>query len=245
MKPNQELELVAQNPAPVVASQGLSIEQVFQAVIEKQISPENIAVMKELLAIDAERKFNAAFVKMQSELPIIVASTAIQNRGKYERYEDIMDKNGVAKILSSNGFSVSFAQDFKENRIIVTCFLAHIGGHTRPNSFAARGGGRADSDTQADSKTSTTCKRNALIQSINLIVRQDVLNEEGDAGLEGDPNAKITKEQAFELERRVKESNSNQVAFLKFCSAKSFADIPATKYQEASEMLARKEKQGR
>lgn len=239
-----ELATLAKEPMPIAAPEinhGITIESAFHAAATKALDKDSLDVMKQLLAMDAERKFNSAFVKMQSELPVIVASTSIPNRGNYEKYEDIMDKDGVAGILARNGFSVSYAQDFKENRIIVTCFLSHVGGHTRPNSFAARGGGKSDSETQADSKTSTTCKRNALIQSINLIVRQDVLNEENDAGIEGDPNAFVTAKQADELEQRAQLTNSNISAFLNFAKAKSFATIPANKYDELDAMLHRKE----
>jgi hypothetical protein len=224
---------------------GLSVEQVFQAVIEKQISVENIEVMKQLLAISAEQKFNEAFVRLQSQLPVIVASSSIPNRGKYERYEDIMDKDGVGKILADNGFTVSFDQDFKDNRIIATCKLSHVGGHTRPNRYTTRVGGKADSDTQADSKASTTAKRNALIQALNLTIRQDCLNEENDVSLEGNPDEFVTKEQAGELERRVAETNSDKTAFLKFANSEKFATIQANRYHDLNALLARKERAGR
>jgi hypothetical protein len=105
--------------------------------------------------------------------------------------------------------------------------------------------GRADTETQADCKAATTAKRNALLNCLNIVVRQDVLTDEYDAAIEGDPNAKVTPEQAFELERRAKETNSNIAAFLDVAKAKSFADIPANRYDEMDRLLARKEKRGR
>lgn len=227
---------------PAVTARGLSIEQVFEAVIEKQISPDNIAVMKQLLAMDAERKFNMAFVALQADLPQITATSTIPNRGKYEKFEDIMTV--VSPILEKHGFSVSFSQDFKDNRIIETCHLRHVGGHSHPNSFAVRSG-KADSDTQADCKASTTAKRNAFCNALNIVIRQDVLTEEHDATIEGDPNSKVTPAQADELERRAQLTNSNIPAFLKFAGATKFADIPANKYDELDSMLRSKERSGR
>lgn len=219
-------------------SQALSIEQVFQAVIDKQISPENVAVMRELLAMSAERKFAEAFSALQADLPTIVATSIIPNRGKYERFEDVMRQIGPA--LTKHGFSVSFSNDFKENRILETCHLTHIGGHTRSNSFAVRVG-KGDSDTQADCKAATTAKRNALCNALNIVIRQDVLDEEHDATIEGDPNAFVTPEIADEIERRVKLTNSNVPAFLQFAGAKKFAEIPANRYAEIDAMLRIKE----
>lgn len=220
----------------------LSLQNAFRAVVDGTIKPEHVAVMKDLLAMDAERQFNSAFVALQSELPTIVAKTPIKNRGKYERFEDIMQV--VSPLLTKHGFTVSFSQSFADKRIIETCTLSHAAGHSRPNSFAVRSG-PADSETQSDCKASTTAKRNALCNALNIVIRQDALNEENDAGIEGDPDLKITPEQAFELERRVNETNSNHGAFLRFACAASFREIPANKYVELDAMLRRKEQAGR
>ena len=55
----------------------------------------------------------------------------------------------------------------------------------------------------------------------------------------------MTEEQAFELERRVAETNSNRDAFLKFAGAKSYREIAATKYEILDGFLRKKEKGGR
>lgn len=221
----------------------LSIDQVFKAVIDKQITPEHVAVMKELLAMSAQQKFSAAFVALQADIPTIVAETVIPNRGKYARFEDVM--NQIAPALKKHGFTVSFSQTLETGRVVETCHLTHEGGHTRPSSFAVRVSGKADSETQADVKAATTAKRKALQDALNVVIRQDCLNEEQDATLEGDPNAKVTREQAEELSRRVHETNSNKAAFLQFCGADSFFNIPAARYNEADAMLRRKEAGGR
>ena len=241
---SDQLSVIKSEGGAVVPAQTLTVEQVFRAVIEQNINPEKVAVMKELLAMSAEREFNTAFVKLQSELPVIVAMTVIPNRGKYARFEDVMDK--ISKHLAANGFSVSFSQDFKENRTVETCTLRHAGGHSQANSFAVRTtGGRSDSDAQADCKASTTAKRNALLNCLNIVVRQDCLTSEHDAAIEGDPTQFITPAQAEELEKRAQLTNSNLPAFLKFAGASKFSEIAAHKYAELDTMLARKERLGK
>lgn len=226
-----------------------SVADMLQAVISHGVTNENVGALEKLVGLyermevrDAEKKFAAAFVQLQTEMPVIVAKTIIPNRGKYERFEDLMRVLGP--LLTKNGFTVSFSMDVNESRILETCHLKHIGGHTQSNSFAVRVG-RADTETQADCKAATTAKRNALCNALNVVIAQDCLNEEDDAGMDGDPNAKVTEAQADELERRVQETCSNRDAFLKFCNAKSFADIAASRYAEADALLRRKEKQGR
>lgn len=242
---NTELELAARPNTALAPQSELSIASAFQAVVSGTIKAEHVAIMRELLAMDAEKRFNAAFVALQADLPTIVAKTVIPNRGKYERYEDVMQV--VGPILTKHGFTVSFSQDFKENRILETCTLSHAAGHSRANSFAVRSGGRADSDTQADCKASTTAKRNALCNALNIVIRQDCLNNEEDAGIEGDPSDKVTPEQANEIEHRANLLNVDKKAFFRFANTptEKFADIPANKYAEVTTMLSRKERQGR
>jgi hypothetical protein len=242
--PQPDLAVSIHEPQAAAPAGGITIEAAFTAASSKALDKESLAVMERLLAMDAERRFNSAFVAMQSQLPVIVATSAIPNRGKYERFEDIM--RVVSPILARNGFSVAFSQDVAENRIVVTCKLMHVGGHSERNAFAVRAGGKADSDTQADCKASTTAKRNALMQCLNIVIAQDVFaTEENDASIIGDPNHFVSPEQAFELERRVKETNSNMPAFLKFSGAGSFGTILAIKYDELDASLRRKEAQSR
>lgn len=223
-------------------TEGLSIEQAFRAIVDGNLDAPKLEVMQKLLAMDAERKFNMAFVALQSDMPVIVATTAIKNRGKYEKFEDIMKV--IGPLLTRHGFTVSFSQHFEDKRIIETCTLRHAAGHSHPNSFAVRSG-PADSETQADCKASTTAKRNALCNALNIVIRQDCLSNEDDAGIEGDPNAFVTARQAGELEHRLKMVNGSVVKFLEYAKAKTFATIPANKYAELDQFLGRKERAGK
>ena len=240
-----ELELAPRNQSVAVAETP-TVGQMLQAVIAKGVTPESVASVEQLTKLyermedkAAERAFAEAFVKLQSEMPVIVAKTVIPNRGKYEKFEHLMDV--VGPLLTKHGFVVTFSMDFKENRVLETCHLTHVGGHSRQNSFAVRTG-KADSETQADCKAATTAKRNALCNALNIVIRQDCLDAEHDAAIEGGP---ITKEQADELECRVALTNSNRDAFLKFAGAAGFAHISSSKYPILDEFLRKKERLGR
>lgn len=222
---------------------GISLNGAYAAIISGNLDKEKIDSIERLIKMDAEQKYNVAFVKLQGEIPPITATSVIPNRGKYERFEDVMHQ--ISSHLRNNGFSVSFSQDYQENRIIVSCILMHSGGHSRTNSYAVRVSGKADSETQADCKASTTAKRNALLQALNIVIRQDCLTSDDDAHLEGNNNEFVTPEQAFELERRVKESDSSVPAFLEYAKAKKFSEITASKYNELNALLARKERSGK
>jgi CRISPR/Cas system CSM-associated protein Csm2 small subunit len=243
---NTELQLTPGEKAVSLAMRPAepSVGLMLQAVIERGVTADNVEALGKLAdlyervqAREAEKAFAEAFVAFQADMPTIVAKSVIPNRGKYERFEDLMEV--VGPLLTKHGFVATFSMDFKENRILETCHLTHIGGHSRSNSFAVRASGKADSETQADCKAATTAKRNALCNALNIVIRQDVLNEEHDASIEG---GLITAEQADELDRRVAETNSNKVAFLKFAQAPTFKEIRSGMYPVLDDMLRKKER---
>jgi hypothetical protein len=243
--PAAETQLVPAAQMPLAAQaqqQAPSVGAMLSAVIEKGVTTENVAAIEKLVGLyermeqrNAERQFTEAFVKLQSELPVIVAETVIANRGKYARFEDVMHQ--ISPVLVRNGFTVSFSMDFRDGRILETCTLSHVGGHSRANSFAVRTG-KADSDTQADCKAATTAKRNALLNALNIVVRQDALqSEDADASLEG---AFISTEQVCFLRELVTQTKSDLPAFLAFAGAAKFEEIPQSRYDRLVAALRRK-----
>lgn len=219
----------------------------LQGVIEKGVTAENVTALEQLVGLyermqkrSAEQEFAKAFVALQSQMPVIVASSVIPNRGKYERFEDVM--RVVGPLLVTNGFSISFEQSADDKRITVKCHLRHVAGHSVSTPFAVRLGGRADSETQADCKASTTAKRNALLQALNVVIRQDCMQDEDDARMEG---GFITPEQAAELERRVKETKADRAKFLKHAGAETFAEIRDSRFADLDETLKKREREAK
>ncbi len=250
MNKEAQLTLHAAGMAGVDAANALGhtlaqqpVAQMMQAIIDKGITPDNVASLGQLMGLyermqdkDAERQFASAFVALQADLPVITASSIIPSRGKYERFEDVMDQ--IQPHLTRHRFTVTFSQSFVENRIVETCRLTHAAGHFKENSFAVRAGGKADSDTQADCKASTTAKRNALCNALNIVIRQDALqDEEGDARMEGEC---ITRDEACYLREMVADTHSDEAAFLKYAGAKTYEEIAASKFARLDETLKKK-----
>lgn len=221
-----------------------SVAEMLQAVVTQGVTSENVAAIEKLVGLyermeakKAEQAYAIAFNSLQKEMPQIVATSVIPNRGKYERFEDVMLQ--VKPLLDKNGFTVSFSQVSIENRTTVVCTVRHTGGHATVNSFTVRGGGKADSETQADCKAATTAKRNAFLQAFNIVIRQDYLQNEDDPRNEG---TFITPEQASDLEYRVNETHSDAAKFLALAGAKSFETIMSGKYNMLDAALAKKER---
>lgn len=236
-------QLATTHPQTPALQSSPSIAQLLQGVVERGVTAENTEALTKLCdlyerveAKNAERAFNSAFVALQSEVPVIVASSVIPSRGKYERFEDVMEK--VGPLLRKHGFAVSFEQRADDKRITVTCHLRHIEGHSQSTPFSVRLGGRADSETQADCKASTTAKRNALLQALNIVIRQDIYqSDEADAMIEG---GSVTKEQAAELRLLCEETGSDIPRFLAFAGAPKFEEIASARYADLIEKLQSK-----
>jgi len=233
---NTELSVAPQQPTPTPAT-------MLQAVIEKGIGPENVAVLEKLMQLyervqerEAERAFTQAFNALQADLPQIVASTEIPNRGRYEKFEDVM--RVVGPLLVKHGFAVSFSMDAKDGRVLETCHLRHIGGHSHSNSFAVRTG-KADTETQADCKAATTAKRNALLNALNIVIRQDAFQSEDDAAIEG---ALIGPDKVQFLKEECADRGVNVPKFLEMAGVKTFEEIRAGSYPVLVRSLAMKRK---
>lgn len=249
MHPATQPELTAtlaveRMPAQALAPQNeLSIQSAFQAVVAGTIKAEHVAVMRELLAMDAERKFNAAFVELQGQLPAI------------QGYRGVPDKQGNIKFVYANfddidaiirpiclryGFSYSFREEgIKDGRVTMIMDLQHAAGHSRAIPYSVRigSGPPCSSESQADVSGHTYAKRGCLESGLSL----RIIGDREDARMEGNPHEKVSQSQADELERRVMETNSNVPAFLKFAGATKFSEIPANRYAECDAMLRRKE----
>ncbi len=227
-----------------VQQQAPSLLDMMRAVVAGGVTTENVGVLKEMLAINermeirnAEKDFNAAFTALQNDMPTIIAESVIPNRGKYAKFEDVMWQ--ISPMLSKHGFSVSFSMTNDGIRVVETCTLRHIGGHSQSNSFGVRVG-KADSDTQADCKAATTAKRNALLNCLNIVVRQDALqNEDDDASLEG---GLISPDKVIYLRERLQETNSDLTRFLQLAGAESLETIRSGSYDVLVRALAAKKK---
>lgn len=229
-------------PEPTVA-------EILQGVVKGGVTVENVAAVKEVVALyermedkKAERQFATDFNALQSEIKSVKATKPVPNndgsvRYKYAPFEEIMEQ--VRPMLEKHHFTVTFSTDYLEGRLVKSCTLQHVGGHSKTNKFAVRigSGPPKSNESQADGAASTYAKRFALCDALNIVIETD-----SDARADG---GAITKEQAEELERRVAETNSNKAAFLKLAGAASFGEILSGKYSMLDQMLTTKERRGR
>jgi len=242
MKPTPQPDLPAVREPLAVATQpaGLSIESAFRAVVDGELDAPKLAVMKELLAMDAKRKFAAAFVELQQDLPTIVGYRPIPDKQgnvkfRYANFDDIDEI--VRPICLRHGFTYAFHESGVDTgRVTVVMTLEHCGGHSREVPYSVRigSGPPGSSDSQADVSGHTYAQRGALESGLSL----RIVGGREDARMEGGP---ITEEQAFELERRVAETNSSKEKFLAYARAATYREIASSRYNDLDMFLRKKQ----
>ena len=92
-----------------------------------------IAMQERIMRHNAEGAVNAAFSKMQPELPTVIEG-AKTDKGTYAPREDIID--AVRPILGAHGFTLSFRTEWPDKASIrVVGILTHNDGHSRTSEF--------------------------------------------------------------------------------------------------------------
>jgi hypothetical protein len=110
-------------------------------------------------ADQAKKAFFVALSKFQKECDEIKKTkSGWNNNYRFAPFEDII--NQVKSKMNECGFSYTFNQEEKESKIIVTCNLHHIDGHTKSMSLSGdldKSGGK--NSIQATGSTVTYLKR--------------------------------------------------------------------------------------
>lgn len=252
VSPNQ-LALREQTEIQRAEPQSLDVGRAIKQMIESGVTQDNAVAIEKLLDVfvkvedrNAEKAFNQAFIALQKEMPKVKAVKSVPGRDgsirfMFAPFDEIDDQARV--ICLEHGFTYTFSEgEEKTGKITKVCILSHIGGHSRRNSYSVRigHGPPGCTEQQADGSAHSYAKRGALCDALNIRI---------DKALETDPRqegAFVTPEQAAELDRRVKESNSDVEKFLKWAGAdlkakNRFETIPASRYDELDAMLRRKE----
>lgn len=224
----------------------------MQTMIDRGITQENVAAFKDLIVLsehmedrNAKREFIQAYTRLQTEIPTIKAIHSVPDKSggiKFyvARFDEIDEQ--VRPLCLKHGFSYTYDTMPVENGRQTAVFtLMHNAGHCRDFRYSVRigSGPPGSTESQADGSAISYAKRGAMCAGLSIMIDRDC-----DPRELGDLSSKVTPEQADELERRAKETNSNIGAFLKLAGSTTFAGIPASKYDLMDGLLRKKEGQG-
>lgn len=248
MTKQTELEVVEKPGLTAVPMSALSI---LEAAVRGGINKDNVEVVERLVALRREEvkeqakiAFAKAFFQLRKNMPEIYADKqAKDNNGNvvytYCSEEELSKK--LEPLMFQYGFTTLFGQRQDGDRVVAILTLMHEDGHQETREFSVRCGAtnRMKDATATDAGSTTSAWRHLMIKWFGLKSR---IQAQFDPRVEG---GAITPEQAFELERRVAETNSNKEAFLKFAGAESYAKISASKYDMLDGFLRKKEQKGK
>ena len=241
---SDNLELVKSEGGAVAPRPQLTAIDILQAAIEKGITAENVAVVKEIRLMVREEQehaaklaFNRAFFALRKDMPIVYADREVKTDSgalafQYCSPQEIKDI--LEPLMLRHGFTTMTTQEMDgETKVTVRVYLMHEQGHSETGTFTIRVGqeNRLVKGPQVVAGATTAAERHCLIKLFGLRTR---INPDGDARNLGEP---ITKEQAFALERMCKEKNRDVAAFLKFAGAAEFTGIMSSRFEECRRML--------
>lgn len=234
-----------------VAAQELNVGALMQQIVDKGVTGEAVAVMKDLMAMQerldarrAEQAFTAAFARLQSALPKIRTTKPVPDKSGvtkywYAEFDKILDI--VEPILQQHGFAVSFDTRREAGFLTAICTLSHEGGHSRRNEFSIRvgSGPPGATEAQADGSARSYAKRFALTDALNLNIER---GHDDDGASTGDV---ITAEQAADLRALLEDTKGDERAMLALAEVDSIERIKPAQYGMICRLLREKQRRAR
>jgi hypothetical protein len=221
---------------------------ILDAAVRGGVTSENVAVVKEIIAMrreevafEARAKFNRAFFELKKEIAGMdfYADKSAKNNSGVVAYTYCSEKELASKldpVLLKHGFTMLFGQRDDAGKTAAIITLVHQDGHEDTREYSVRSGStNAMKDaTAADTGATTSAWRHLVMKMFGLKSR---IQEGDDPRNLGETNKKVTPEQAGELEHQVKMLNRNVAAFLKLAGAATFGEIPAANFPMLERML--------
>lgn len=242
---NADGQLVVADNEPNVPTSAL---QILEAAVRGGITGENVAVVKEILAMrreelaaQAKSAFNKDFFSLKQELAgmdFYADKEAKDYDGKvmYRFCSEAELSAKLEPVLFKHGFAMMFGQRQENERVVAEVTLVHKGGHEEKREYAVRLGAtnKMKDATQADAGSTTSAWRNLVIKLFGIKSR---IGDNKDARNEGE---RISADKAQWLKERVKETGFNEATFFKLAGCETYEAITDGKYSVLSVALEMK-----
>lgn len=191
----------------------------------------------------AKTAFTAALAEMQPKLPVIERKGMIRVPAKdgktghetpYALWEDINE--AIRPLLAEYGFALTFRVKKEADRVEVTGVLSHREGHSEETTLSLpMDSTGSKNNVQAIGSSVQYGKRYTGSALLNITTRG-----EDDDGKTADPAIAINDQQRKELDGMLDTSGADLAKFLAFFGVEYLAELPASRFAEARNMLAQK-----
>jgi len=196
---------------------------------------EMLAMSRELAAEQARQKFDASMSAAKSEITPIIKTATGHNNKKYADFASIA--KAVDPIISRHGLSYRF-RTRQDDRIHVTCVLAHEAGHAEETTLAGPADATGNKNAiQAIGSTLTYLQRYTLIQALGLAASED---DDGRSATQLDDGELISNEQRDAILTLIDEVGGSVGVFCKYFKIEAIAGLPASQFKRAVAALEAK-----
>jgi len=203
-----------------------------------------MALSERYEANQARRSFDEAIANAKAEIPPIQRNAKGHNDRMYLSFDQIA--RVVDPIITKHGLSYRF-RTRQDDRIHVTCVLAHKGGHFEETTLAAPADTSGSKNAiQSIGSTLTYLQRYSLVQSLGLAATNDDDGHSAGPPVDGSfrdmvPDLDLVSyAQAMEIERLLEEVKGPLQIFLAWAGVEAVSQIPARKYKTVVARLQEK-----
>lgn len=244
LEPHQQLAIVGDSASPLARAEPSSI-QILEAAVRGGVTAENVAVVKELIAMRREEtalqnkaNFNRAFFALKreiAEMDFYADKQATTRSGapaySYCSEEEISSK--LDPVLFRHGFAMMFGQRQDGDRVVAEVTIIHEGGHEEKREYSVRTGqvNQMKDATAVDSGSTTSAWRHLVIKLFGLKSR---IREEGDVRNQG---SFIDREKVEYIKDLIAQTSSDTTKLLAVAGAKSVEEITTGSYDVIRRML--------
>lgn len=202
---------------------------------------EKLMVLQERWEANQGRKaFDASMSEAKSEIgPILknrkVDFTSQKGRTNY-RYEDLAQiATQVDPILARHGLSYRYRTEQSESTVTVHCIVSHRDGYSETTTLSGPVDMTGNKNSlQSIGSTATFLQRYTLKAALGLAVSND------DDGNTACPGETIGANQFRALQSMIDETGTDIEAFCRHFKIQAVADMPASKFTMAEQLLKQK-----
>lgn len=233
--------------APVTDSTAM-MTMISHAAADPQVDVSKMErlweMKKDFDALEAEKAFNIAMAKAQSEMGIVGADAANpQTHSKYASYAKL--DRALRPIYSKRGFSLSFdtGETPVADSVRVLCYVSHKAGHTRTYhaDIDASGKGAKGGDVMTKTHASGSAMSYGMRYLLKMIFNVAVGEYDDDGNSAGKEILLITDEQVNYLHAKITDNNLDMDKFKALLKAElgcnSFAEIQMASFDSVNKRI--------
>lgn len=234
-------------PAPVSGGDAV-LQMIERAVRDPSVDVhkmrELFALRKEMMAIEAERNFDAAMADAQAEMrPVAVDASNPQTKSRYASYHAL--DLAIRPIYSARGFSIRFgtADGAPEGYIRITSTTA-LGGHRQhdhidmPTDGKGAKGNDVMTKTHATGAAITYGRRYLLGMIFNIAVGSD--DDGNGATIQRGAPKTIDAAQFRYLKELMETADADEAKMLAYLNAEAVEELDQVQFKRAEALLRKK-----